>query len=377
MTSRGGYAWLMSRTDWLAMLFSVVFLLPYSNEAFGQNCVVNFGKPYCGNFTFTKGVIVKTHLSKTALAQTLSTQIQQIATLDHANLYLVHTDEPQKTADWLVQQPYVEYAQPDIIQLRSKANHHDKLSRVALELAHDEPEFTGTGKGVSIAVIDDGFNLQHEDLKDVALLFEYDVDNQNLDAANKLTIDNHGTLVAGVIFAQHNGIGVNGIAPESSFIAIRQPENKTSSTVLSFTVADKAGADIINASWNSPVLMQPVYDVIKHLALNGRNGKGTAVVFAAGNDAQYLDLLSIEAAIPEAITVGTHGAYSNVGPLIDVIVPAVAMSTSVNGGYKRFGGTSAAAPYVSGHAALILEQNSELALEQLISRLKSILTSNH
>lgn len=347
--------------------FLILLTLPFTLLFSASTaCITNFGHPLCHDIQPTSHIIIKSPLSKKALSAKLNRSLQQIAFLGENNLYRMESVHPIEESQILNAQPDILYAQPDVIQKRDNAAYDSqKLSRI-LNSFHS----ANKGKGVRIAIIDDGFNLKHEDLQGVDVAFTYDADEKNLDASDKLPIDTHGTQVAGIIFAQHNGIGVDGIAPDASLIAIRQPENRTSDTVLSFTVAALAGADIINCSWNSPALMEPVYDVITHLAKTGREGKGIAIVFAAGNDQKKLTPLSTEASIPDVITIGATQRYSNYGKNVDFILPSGFQTTKSGGGYGLFGGTSATAPVISGLLALELAENRNLPLDSLIQNLK-------
>jgi subtilisin family serine protease len=218
-------------------------------------------------------------------------------------------------------------------------------------------------------VIDDGFNLDHEDLRGAEVGFSYDAELKRLGAEPQARIDRHGTRVAGILVAQHNGKGIDGIAPKATLIPIRQVSTRTSDTVLSFTVADLAGADIINCSWNSRVLMEPVHDVIEHLARRGRGGLGTAVVFAAGNEGETLLPGSREAAMESVIAVGSLAEgriapYSNRGEAVDLYLPG-RLRTTFNRGYGPFNGTSASAALASGLAALLLARRPRMTLGEL------------
>jgi subtilisin family serine protease len=176
--------------------------------------------------------------------------------------------------------------------------------------------------------------------------------------------DTHGTLVAGVIFASHNNFGANGIAPKSSFIAIRQPYNTTSQTILAFTLAKLAKADIINCSWNSPHLLEPVYDVLNHYT------KDIAIVFSAGNNSKRLIKNKTEASMDSVITVGNSEQYSNYGEIVDIKTYSHTYTTKAGGGYVEFSGTSASAPIVTGLLALYL--SSGLSLQEAIKNIKEI-----
>lgn len=209
--------------------------------------------------------------------------------------------------------------------------------------------------------------------------FSYDVEMKALTSGPKYKIDIHGTKVAGIIFSAHNNMGINGIAPESELIALRQPNTWTSNTLLSFQLAKLAGASVINCSWHSQILLQPVAEVIDDLAINGRQGKGIAVVISAGNKGQLIMPNSTESAISSAIVVGANGSdykrltFSNYGQSVDLFTYGKGVKTTLtSGGYGVFAGTSLAAAIVSGISALLISQNPNLTLEQLIQRLQII-----
>jgi len=331
-------------------------------------CITNFNKQVCNDFNLLNSVIVKSSLSKQELKEKLNKDIKQIAFLENSNLYLIDSNNSLEYSKELAKKEFISYAQPNISQTR---NLNFKPSQNITKKYNLEKIWQTTqGEGVNIAIIDDGFNLEHEDLKGVHVLFSYDADNKNLDASKKLNIDTHGTQVAGIIFAQHDGIGIDGIVPHANFIAVRQTTNITSDTVVAFTVAQKAKANIINCSWNSPILLEPVYDVIKYLS------KDTAIVFAAGNSHKEIKPLSTEASIPEVITVGATQKYSNYGNILDFKIPSGIITTNSNGTYGSFGGTSATAPLITGLLALKMSQNPHAKYTKLVADLKKVLYGN-
>jgi len=325
-------------------------------------CITNFNKKVCKDFTILESVIVKTTLSKKELQEKLNRPIKQIAFLKETNLFLVDSKQPLIYSKELEKKEYIIYTQPNILQTRD--SNFKKTQNITKKYNLKKVWQTTKGKGVNIAIIDDGFNLEHEDLKGVNILFSYDTDNKNLDSNPKLKLDTHGTQVAGIIFAQHNGIGIDGIAPEANLIAIRQTTNITSDTVLSFTVASKAGANIINCSWNSPLLLEPVYDVIKHLS------KDIAIVISAGNSHKEITPFSTEASIDEVITVGATQKYSNYGDVVDIKLQSGVKTIKADGTYGKFGGTSATAPIITGLLALKIAQNRDKSLKQILKILK-------
>jgi len=235
------------------------------------------------------------------------------------------------------------------------------------------------GRGVKIAIIDDGIDLQHPRLRHVNLAFAYDTSLRQLVAQPVTQRDTHGTRVAGILFASADSEGVAGLAPEAELIAIRQPDSWTSNTLLAFHLAALAGADVINCSWHTAWLLEPVNDVVEELATQGRNGKGTAVVFAAGNQGRQIGANASEAAINAAIVVAAADAQgrllasSNFGASVDVQMYGGAVdSTAVNGTHDAIGGTSLASAMVSGLAALMIAADPQLDLHALLKQLKHV-----
>jgi len=272
--------------------------------------------------------------------------------------------------------------QPDILQINTKAEKKAFSNKASPYISLlDIPSLWSKtkGKGVRVAIIDDGFDLKHSDLRHITPVFSYDTQAGKLNSSPRQRIDSHGTKVAGIIFAEHNQVGIDGIAPESDLIALRQPDTWTSNTLLSFQLAKLAGASIINCSWHSEWLMQPVADAVNELAQYGRNGKGIAVVFAAGNQGLEIKAGHSEADIDSAIVVGASGAnfkplgFSNYGHSVDLWAYGGGVkTTTISGRYGIFAGTSLAAAIVSGISALVLSENPDMTLQELSQKLKLI-----
>jgi len=242
---------------------------------------------------------------------------------------------------------------------------------------------TYTGDGVKIAVIDEGLDVTHEDLS-VAIINTYDIATNTTDVKHTSSSGYHGTAVTGIIAARTNGIGIAGIASKSQIIFLKTKANMSDSeTIELFNKAEEFGAEIINCSWGTYDVSPAVKDKIVELSNNGRDGKGTIIVFASGNDDR--DMANDESAIPEVISVGSSDKdnqrawYSNYGENLDILAPGgyeIGITTlddmGLNGtastdedyllydDSNSFIGTSASAPIVTGVIALMLEKNPKL-----------------
>lgn len=246
-----------------------------------------------------------------------------------------------------------------------------------------------------IAVIDDGVDLLQEDLH-ANLVAGYDFRDHDSNPSPAAG-DDHGTAVAGVAAAVgSNGLGVTGVAPACKIMPIRLIGGLISDTDIAdaFRYAADHGAGVINNSWGPPdgrTTLYPLPDVVKagiDYAINtGRGGKGCIVVFAAGNGnesvmtdgySSYSRVLAIAASTNQDV----HASYSDYGAAIALCAPSNGGSLSITttdrtgtAGYSTgnytpdFGGTSSAAPVVSGVAALLMAQDPGATADQIKQRL--------
>ena len=247
-----------------------------------------------------------------------------------------------------------------------------------------------SGKGVKIAVLDSGLDIEHEDLKG-AIYKTYDTKKDIIDVSHPNDTDTHGTAVTGILGARVNDKGITGIASNSDIIFLKMyfgDDTISDSDIIKlFNKAEEYEADIINCSWGSiGEISDALKDRIIDLAKNGRNGKGTIIVFGSGNDDE--EMKNDESSIPEVISVGAtnkdnlRSSYSNYGNNLDIVAPGgefLGITTldpsgdkgTENGdytlynSYNRFVGTSAATPIVSGIIAIMLEINPKLTRIQI------------
>jgi hypothetical protein len=302
-------------------------------------------------------------------------RVQLIAQLNHTNIFWI-SPVPSQFFDvysTLSNSKGVDSIEPDLAPVRKltttkmSTSNHDSLIDLAYAPSCDKPV-----NPVRVAIIDDGFDFSHPELKDVTVLLEYDPDEQKVVASPKKNIDYHGTLVAGVIAAKHDNIGVDGYAPSSDIIAIRQVSTWSSSLVLAFHVAKLMKADIVNCSWIIPFLSDITSMVIDDLASAPNN---PIIVVSAGNNSVLACEGNRLAESDSVVVVGaknTNGSiavFSNYGECVDVYAPFGVQSTAVNG-YAQFGGTSSSAAIVTGILASKKACGITLPLQELLRNKK-------
>lgn len=130
---------------------------------------------------------------------------------------------------------------------------------------------------VVVAIIDNGFDLEHPDLKGKAYR---PFDNWN-NTVNKIpgaeSGHTHGTPCASVAIAASNGSGIVGAAPNARFMPIHGTTFSTRATERMFDYCVQNGADIISCSWGTTdanfQLNSMKEAAITKATREGRNGK--------------------------------------------------------------------------------------------------------
>ena len=256
--------------------------------------------------------------------------------------------------------------------------------------------YTKGDPNLVVAIIDKGINTEHSEFANTQFVHPYDCyTNQHINMIyNKEDPrGTHGTQVAGVVIANHNAGQIAGITPNVSVMPISHPMNSYSKQTAKelatgISYAWKQGADIINCSWGMHrkekeflFFSRILEDALEDALDKGRSGKGCVVVFASGN-VDFEDhpfdtrLFYPSYRIPELLVVGNvqneNVSYSRAydscyGQKLDVVAPGEGIhTTNLNNGYITARGTSLAAPYVSGIAALILSVRPDLTRQEVV-----------
>jgi subtilisin family serine protease len=197
--------------------------------------------------------------------------------------------------------------------------------------------------------------------------------------------ESHGTHVAGIIAAErNNGSGANGVANNVKIMSLRAVPNGDEydkDIALAIRYAVDNGAQIINGSFGKAYSMQSAWvrDAIKYASDNN-----VVFVHAAGNDSKDVDVkhnypddnnggaeisntyIRVGALAPKNGASMIAG-FSNFGQSnVDVFAPGAKIySTVPSNGYDTKGGTSMAAPAVTGVAALVWSQYPNLKASQI------------
>jgi subtilisin family serine protease len=183
-----------------------------------------------------------------------------------------------------------------------------------------------TGAGVTVGVIDSGVDLTHPDVApnlnvDLSCSFIYDDtptalpgDIGNGDCSNKAAVQDysgHGTHVASIIASPVNGIGVAGIAPEATIVALKACTGEgycfADSVAAALRYAGDNGIDIVNLSlFADPYLYYCKSEkeqkaILKELEAAARYARqrGVLIVASAGNEVEDLQHPGIDDISPD------------------------------------------------------------------------------
>jgi subtilisin family serine protease len=272
---------------------------------------------------------------------------------------------------------------------------------------------------IAVAVLDDGIDVDHPDLKrrirrrpdpgEPRDLYGRDffVSDDAMDHFNPRPKrfkapyhmmtgnDIHGTPCAGVIAASGAKGNIRGIAPNCRVLPVKifhADDLAVESRVADAIRYASLFADILSCSWSGP--RSPDIEAALADAGLGRGGRGVPVFAATGNFHPSVPRVSYPAASSNAIGVGAStdqdaiAPYSQRGPEVSVVAPSNGGTKGItttdvsyaNRGFNvgqageggadglhtnTFGGTSSATPLAAGVAALVLSVDPKLTRDQV------------
>lgn len=289
------------------------------------------------------------------------------------------------------------------------------------------------GRGVRVAVLDSGFDLDHPDLApNIHFGLSQDFTGEGLAYGLPDTFS-HGSHTAGTVAAADNGFGTIGVAPEAELVLVKVLGDEGTGSFVDVIAgiihAADVDADLINLSLGASIPQGAGVDAAGVAALRTAMNRavahahqsGTTVIVSAGNDARDGDrdgsMVVFPADMPHAIAIsataplnwaldpdGTdldeQASYTNFGrSAIDFSAPggdgrgagtpegdqlcSISITTvpcwvydlvfsTGNGGWYWSAGTSMAAPHATGVAALIIgEHGGELHPAQVAAELRA------
>ena len=239
-----------------------------------------------------------------------------------------------------------------------------------------------TGQGVKVAIIDTGLDYIHNDPDDSPYVVDpehfnnykggYDFFNNDDDPMDD---NGHGTHVAGILAAEHNGYLVTGVAPGVDLYALKilneAGEGEYSGLIAALGWAVDHDMDVVNMSLGA----HTPSDALQAAVVAAYNA-GVTMVAASGNidltnwqEIFYGCAVVVPAAYDQVIATSFTGAddrltgYSCTGPQVDLAAPGDNIMSPVPTGtcmfctpygYNWASGTSMASPHVAGVVALVL-----------------------
>jgi len=236
-----------------------------------------------------------------------------------------------------------------------------------------------TGSGITIGIVDVGFDLNNSELANIEIMNRDDYSNPINTSSDDI---NHGTEMTQIIGADGSAL-INGITKGSTIIV-----GNSSNPSTYYKEMNTFGASVISNSWGviskyNHYLGDNTNNVILDLSVNGNNGKGIVFVFSMGNNNEDIEefhnhwryitseynatnnTFNNNSMDDNILLVGSldgydkKKSYSNYGSSADVFVPDD-VYVNENNTLKIFQGTSSATAIVSSIVAMAQEARGDL-----------------
>lgn len=297
--------------------------------------------------------------SKLGLIQ-LSANKRQISHLFKTKQYLQFI-EPEESLVSLAQSEV--NSAPTIIE----SNHSWGLDRTGVS------KTTLTGKGVRVAILDTGIDLNHPDFSNSSITTASFIEGESAKDGN-----GHGTHCAGIIIGPKETL-LNqryGVSSEVELYAGKVLKNSGAAhsryVFEGIEWALENNCRVISISLGNRIRRGVSYSLSFEKAAQVAAEKGAIIIASAGNDSfrhlQRLLPVSEPANCPSIMAVGainedsemynrSNAAINMEGGSIDLVAPGVAIQSCYTNGvpYKKLSGTSMATSFVAGIAAQYIE----------------------
>lgn len=276
-----------------------------------------------------------------------------------------------ETVRRLREDPGVEWAEPDRLRDLTRLPEDPPARRYQWNLRKIQAEqawdLTPGSPDVVVAVLDTGIDSSHPNLAG-KLVPGYDFLNDDPDPADD---SGHGTHNAGIVAAaSDSSSGIAGVAWGARIMPVKvlnaSGVGPDSVIARGLVYAVDHGARVVNMSFGNPTASQTLAQAVRYAY-----SRGAILVAAAGNTANLDNAVIYPAAYDQVLAVAATDEEDNTPefsqhhPYVGISAPGVGIISTFwrgasYGDYASASGTSAAAPHVSGVAALVLSMNPGL-----------------
>ncbi len=325
------------------------------------------------------------------------------------------SDNIQASLESILQDPNVEYAEPNYIVHTQKTPNDPDFGRLAGMKNIKAPKAWDVrvdASSIVVCVIDTGVDYNHEDLQANMWVNEEekngqpgvdDDDNGVIDdihgfnginnSGDPLDDNNHGSHCAGTIAGVgDNGVGVAGVCWKAQVMACKflsgSGSGSTADAIKCIDYAVANGAKVLSNSWGGGGFSAALYESIKKagqagvlfVAAAGNNGSSTLsfpAKYCENNSVNGTNFPALKNVLAVAASDGndqraSFSQFSLVSIKANNLVAAPGtnvLSTVIGNSYASFNGTSMATPHVAGAATLTWAQKPNLK----VNRLKKLL----
>lgn len=346
--------------------FSQEFVEPHTLQGLNPEILAQFGI-IDARFSFNKVQYIK-------LQKTVRLKFTAIKAVD-------------KLIEYFTSQPFIEYAEkipayrPTYTPNDLGVNSVGEQWYLYTIKAREAWSYSKGDSNIVVAVVDQEFNINHDDLKNNIWKNPGEIPNNGIDDDGNGYIDDvsgwdmsdndnnvittnttyldHGTPCAGLVSATtDNNSGISSIGFFVKVLPVKTSQDAQTHKSLrnateGIVYAALMGADVISCSFGSNA-----YSLTTENAVNYAFSKNCMIVASAGNDnntlthypSSYTGVISVAASDIS----DKKASFSNYGTRVNVCAPGVGMlTTKTDGSYYSFGGTSAACPLTAGLLGLM------------------------